>query len=103
MYDNKTNDELIELLEQKDQSIEALEEDVAMYEGRANYLEGLKDEKVELIEKAGCTAKVSQDEADATVKAYKENRFTTVPKLIDAAIVNAKKLIVKPSKNVKVK
>jgi len=53
--------------------------------------------------KAGCTAKVSQDAADATVKAYKENRFTTVPKLIDAAIVNAKKLIVKPSKNVKVK
>jgi len=53
--------------------------------------------------KAGCSEVGATDAACIALQKYKNGQFTTVPKLIDAAIVNAKKLIVKPSKNVKVK
>jgi len=51
--------------------------------------------------KAGCDESAARDAAVMTLQAYKNNQFTKVSKLIEQSIVDAKKLIVKRSKNAK--
>ncbi len=48
---------------------------------------------------AGCAEVVAKNVAVATLQKYKNNQFTKVSKLIDSAVTDAKKLIVKKSKN----
>jgi len=49
--------------------------------------------------KAGCSEVGATNAACSALQKYKNNDFTKVVKLIDAAVVDAKKLIVKKSKN----
>jgi len=51
--------------------------------------------------RAGCAEHQARDAAVMTLQAYKNNQFIKVTKLISEAIVTAKKLIVKRSKNAK--
>jgi len=53
--------------------------------------------------KAGTTEVGATNAACMALQKYKNNEFTTPVKLIDSAVVDAKKLIVKRSKNIKVK
>ncbi len=47
---------------------------------------------------AGCDDRLSKDTAIKTLEKYKNNQFTKPSKLIQQAIVDAKKLIVKKRK-----
>lgn len=47
----------------------------------------------------GCTEQVSRDAATGGLQKYKNNQFTTVSKMINQQIVDAKKLIIKKRKN----
>ena len=49
--------------------------------------------------KNGCSELISKDTAQMTLQKYKNNQFTKVSKLIQQAVTDAKKLIVKRSKN----
>ena len=48
---------------------------------------------------AGCIELIAKDTATSTLQKYKNNQFTKASKLIDQHVVEAKKLIIKPSKN----
>lgn len=47
---------------------------------------------------AGCTNDMAKNAAVMALQKYKNNQFTKVSKLIDQAVVDAKKLIVKRRK-----
>lgn len=49
--------------------------------------------------KVGCTEVVATNAACSALQKYKNNQFTKASKLIDQHVVEAKKLIIKPSKN----
>ena len=48
---------------------------------------------------AGCNEVGATNAACGALQKYKNNQFSKVSKLIDSAVVDAKKLIVKKSKN----
>ncbi len=50
---------------------------------------------------AGCTEVGATNAATSALDKYKRNQFTKVDKLIDSSVTEAKKLIVKKSKNAK--
>lgn len=56
------------------------------------------DEVFTRCTKAGCSNDVAKNAAVATLEKYKKNQFTKVSKLIESAVVDAKKLIIKKKK-----
>ena len=47
---------------------------------------------------AGCTVEIAKNAAASALDKYKKNQFTKASKLIEQAVVDAKKLIIKKPK-----